>query len=315
MTRFFKAFCDSFHASRLIHRPMALLAVIIGIVAALSSGHAHAATRYPDATHARFSVTVSGDGPDIILIPGLASSGAVWDGTAAHLRAHYRVHVLTLAGFAAELAAANAQGEILAPSVEALDAYIKANHLDHPVIAGHSLGGLMALMLARAHPEDAGRLVIADSLPFAGLMMGPDVTVAAIQPRAAALRDGIIALPAEAFKAQQQGTMARMATSEANQSMAVQWSLASDRHVVAEAFYEDLTTDVRDALPSLRLPVTLIYPVSAAAGQTPDATEAFYKAAYAGTPDIHFARIDNSLHFEMLDQPDAFYAALDSALK
>jgi pimeloyl-ACP methyl ester carboxylesterase len=311
----FKLLCASFHKPGLVNRPMALLAVIIAIIAALSSAHhARAATPFPDAAHARFSVTISGSGPDVILIPGLASSAAVWDGTVARLSGHYRVHVLNLAGFAGEPAGANAEGEVLAPSVASLDAYIKAEHLEHPILIGHSLGGLMALMLARSHPEDAGRLIIADALPFAGLMMGPQASVAAIEPQAKALRDGVIALPDDAFKAQQQASLARMATSEAHRDLIVQWSLKSDRRVLAQAFYEDLTTDLRPDLTGMTLPIAVIYPVDATLGQSPDATDAFYKAAYAGAPKATFTRIMASRHFMMLDQPEAFYAALDAAL-
>src|SRR6201999_2699577 len=139
-----------------------MVAIAVAIATAISVGHSKAATPYPDAATARFSVTVTGSGPDVILIPGLASSAATWDGTVAHLKDHYRLHVLNLAGFAGEPAAGNTTGDVLAPSVEAIDAYIKANHLDHPAIVGHSLGGTMTLMLAKAHPDDIGKIVIVD---------------------------------------------------------------------------------------------------------------------------------------------------------
>ena len=35
----------------------------------------------------RISVSVTGQGPDVILIPGLASSAHVWDATVAHIAA------------------------------------------------------------------------------------------------------------------------------------------------------------------------------------------------------------------------------------
>src|SRR5690348_15221990 len=60
---------------------------------------APAAPAAPFDTHA-FTVRVSGSGPPVILIPGLACDGNVWDATAAHLAATHEVHVLTLAGFA-----------------------------------------------------------------------------------------------------------------------------------------------------------------------------------------------------------------------
>ena len=42
-------------------------------------------TAAADVVSARITVTVRGHGPDVLLIPGLATSGAVWDATASHL--------------------------------------------------------------------------------------------------------------------------------------------------------------------------------------------------------------------------------------
>lgn len=304
----FKLFC----------RPRTGLWIAIAVAiftACLSGHHAKAATHYPDANTERFSVTVTGSGPDIILIPGLASSAAVWDSTVAHLKDHYRLHVLNLAGFAGEPSGANANGPILAPSVEAIDAYIKTNHLKAPIVVGHSLGGLMTLMLAKAHPEDAGKLVIIDALPYVGLIFNPSATVETMTPTATALRDGIATMPDDAFKAQQTAGTARLVSSPANQKTVLDWSVKSDRHVFAQSFYEDLTTDLRPDMAAIKTPITLIYPVATAYGQSIATTEPLYKSAYAGTPNLTLVHIDNSLHFEMLDQPDAFNAALDAALK
>src|ERR1043165_8333378 len=47
-----------------------------------------------------FKVTVTGHGRPMILISGLVSDGAVWDGLVARYRDRYEMHVMTLAGFA-----------------------------------------------------------------------------------------------------------------------------------------------------------------------------------------------------------------------
>lgn len=301
-----KAFCRPL--------PMIWIVIAIAITAACLSGQkARAATAYPDADHARFSVTVTGSGPDVILIPGLGSSAATWDSTVDALKGQYRLHVLNLSGFAGEPAGANASGDILPAEVEALDAYIKANHLKNPAVVGHSLGGLLSLMLAKAHPEDAGQIVIADAFPFIGVIFNPQATVEAMKPTAAALRDGMEKAPADAFKAQQIQGAAGLVTSPENQKRVLDWSLASDRHVFAQAFYEDLTTDLRPDIAGIKTKTTLLYPVPS--GQPADRMDAFYKANYATMPNIRFTRIDNSRHFEMLDQPEAFNAALAAALK
>ncbi|MGZ3298972.1 MAG: alpha/beta fold hydrolase, partial [Asticcacaulis sp.] len=248
-------------------------AIAIAITAAsMSASKSHAATPFPDAAKERFSVTVTGSGPDVILIPGLASSAATWDGTVAHLKDHYRLHVLNLAGFAGEPAGANASGDVLAPTVEAIDAYIRANHLNKPVIIGHSLGGTMSLMLAKAHGDDIGKIVIVDALPYIGVLFGPTATVDQIRPQAAAMKAQMEAMPADTFKVQQTMMTSRMATAAADQAMILDWSVKSDRHVVAEAFFEDLTTDLRPDISAIQTPAVLLYPVDQAVGEDPAST-------------------------------------------
>lgn len=296
-------------------RRTAWIAIAVGIATALVvARHSHAATPFPDAAAERFSVTVTGSGPDVILIPGLASSAATWDGTVAHLKPHYRLHVLNLAGFAGEPAGANAAGDILPAEVEAIDAYIRAGHLK-PVVVGHSLGGTLALMLAKAHPEDVSKIVVADALPYLGLLFGPTATVDMVKPQAAMMKAGIEAAPADAFKTQESAGLSRMVTSPANRDLVLGWAMASDRHVLAEAMYEDMITDLRPDLGAIRTPAVLLYPVDETSGQDAATTEAFYKTSYSGLAGLTLVRIDNSRHFEMLDQPDAFNAALDAALK
>lgn len=290
------------------------IAIAVGIAAACASANkGHAATPFPDAGLARFSVEVTGQGPDVILIPGLGSSAATWDGTVAALKATHRVHVLNLAGFAGEPAGANAEGPVIAPSVEALDAYIKANQLVSPTVVGHSMGGLMALMLAQTHPEDTGRVVVADALPYVGLLFNPQATVAMMEPQAAAMRDGMVTQPDDAFRAQQTQSAAFLVSGASDQAKVLDWSMTSDRRVFARAFYDDMTIDIRPALPAMATPVTLIYPV--AQGMDAGQTEQVYASAYAGTPHLTMVAIPRARHFEMLDQPEAFEKALEDALK
>jgi pimeloyl-ACP methyl ester carboxylesterase len=243
-----------------------------------------------------------------------ASSAATWDGTVAHLKAHYRLHVLNIAGFAGEPAGANASGEVVAPTVEAIDAYIKANHL-RPVVIGHSLGGTMGLMLARSHPEDVAKLVIVDALPYAGVIFNPAATVETTKPYAAIMQAKIEAMSDETFKTQETGTLARMVTAPVNVARLATWRAQSNRHTFAQSLYDDMVTDLRPDLARIETPSVLLFPVDTADGQDATATQAVYKSQYAGMPHLTMVEIDNSRHFEMLDQPEAFNAALDAALQ
>ena len=54
-----------------------------------------------------------------------------------------------------------------------LHALIAKEKIAGAAVVGHSMGGLAALMLAEAHPGDAGKLMIVDSLPFIGTLFAP----------------------------------------------------------------------------------------------------------------------------------------------
>jgi len=260
----------------------------------------------------RFSVVVEGSGPDLILIPGLTSSRHVWDQAVASLGGHYRVHRIQIAGFGGEPARGNAAGPVLAPVVEEIHAYIAANHLHHPMVAGHSVGGLMTLMLAQRHPEDVSRALIVDALPFFGMLFGPATTPASAEPQVAAMRDSIAAMTDDAWRAQQIAGATRLASTPEGQAELVRDSMASDRSVVARVLYEDAVTDMRPALPSIHTPLTVAYAVN------PFATEASYgqlmRTGYASAPSVRLIAVEPSYHFIMLDQPARFAAILSEFL-
>src|SRR5690606_23369515 len=58
----------------------------------------------------RILVETKGQGPDVVLIPGLASTSAVWARTAAALEGRYRVHLVTVRGFGETAPGGNAEG-------------------------------------------------------------------------------------------------------------------------------------------------------------------------------------------------------------
>ncbi|HEV2651329.1 MAG TPA: alpha/beta hydrolase [Rhizomicrobium sp.] len=267
------------------------------------------------ATTDRISVTNTGNGPDVVLIPGLASSAHVWDATVDHLQQHYRIHVVQVSGFAGTPAGVNATGPVLVPVVKAIHDYIAANHLEGAAVIGHSVGGLIAMKLAIDHPTDAGRIMIVDSLPFIGMMFGPQATAEGAKQFARPMRDKILAGTQEAYAAGEPGQMARLVKSHnAEADAAVAAASASDYRVVAEVFYEDSITDLRPGLPSIKVPVTMLYPWDAATGVPQAKFDALYTSAFAPLPQAKVKRIDGSFHFIMIDQPALFLSEVDAFL-
>jgi pimeloyl-ACP methyl ester carboxylesterase len=262
-------------------------------------------------TRDRFSDEIVGHGPDIILIPGLASSRETWKATAMRLKDRYRVHLIQLAGFAGEPSRANATGAVLVPTAEAIDQYLVEQHLTPATIVGHSMGGTMALYLAEKHGADLKKVMLVDALPFyAVLMAGPAATAESVKPMA----DGIRASGGKMSDAQRAKMLAGMATSQADKNMIAGWSKASDGNVVANAMADDIELDLRPGLATIKTPVTMLFPDYAPVGSPPGATAPMYQGAYATLPGVKLVPITNSVHFIMLDQPAQFNAALDAFL-
>lgn len=311
MSHFFAPFL-SFRGNPLrVYRGLfALLSLLlVGIFPAQAKDHP-----VPVAEPVRFAVTVTGSGPDVLLIPGLGSSSKVWDATVARFKGSYRLHTVNVAGFAGVAAAANANGAVIEPTVAALRRYIVKNKLQSSVIVGHSIGGLMALELARSAPKDVRKIIIVDALPYAGLMFSPQASVAAMQPQAVQMREQMKALPDAAFASQQGMGVVRLVSAPAQQAIVAGWTVASDRAVFAQALYDAMTIDVRPMLGAIKTPATLFYALDTNAGQDETQTEALYRNAYQPLTQLKFKRFDNSRHFIMLDQPDAFFKALKAEL-
>ena len=279
-----------------------ILPALLALVALALPGAALA--REPAFQPTRFSVTVEGEGPDVILIPGLMSGRHVWDRSVRSLGGRYRVHLVQIAGFAGEPARGNAEGPVLDGVVEELHRYIAANRLRRPKLVGHSIGGLLALMLAARHPGDVERALIVDALPFYGMLFGADATAASVAPSAAAFRDSLLGMSEEAWRAQQPATLASLIRTEAARAPILADAYASDRSVVARAIYEDMITDMRPALANLETPLTVAYAVNEHA--TEERFGALVRSGFAGAAGPRLVPVDASYHFIMLDQPARF---------
>lgn len=84
----------------LLSRAVLTTAALLAATTAHPAYSANPAATTPTAFTVSVTGTGAGAGAPVILIPGLASSGAVWDGTVQRFCAQRQCHVLTLAGFA-----------------------------------------------------------------------------------------------------------------------------------------------------------------------------------------------------------------------
>jgi pimeloyl-ACP methyl ester carboxylesterase len=262
----------------------------------------------------RISIRTEGQGPDVILIPGLSSSPSVWAET---VRAHpgHRFHLVQVNGFAGAPVRGNTEGPVAAPVAEEIVRYIETQGLERPALIGHSMGGTIALMAAARHPERVGRVMVVDMLPWMGVMFGaPGSTPQSVRPVADQILAGMSGPPTPQGEAMLQQMIAGMIKTESLRAGPLAESRASDRGVSARAFHELITTDLRPELGRITAPVTVLY-VRPPQSPFDDAqTEAGYRQAYSGLKIAKLTRIPDSWHFIMFDQPARFASEVKTFL-
>jgi N-formylmaleamate deformylase len=263
-------------------------------------------------TQPSFAVTITGTGRPVILIPGLDSSGAVWDGTVARLKDRYRCHVLTLAGFAGQPAI---PGPFLETVRNDLASYIRDQKLDHPIIIGHSLGGFLALWLASENTDLVGPLVIVDSLPFLPAAFNPDATIETMKPMAEQMRAGMAAGGPQ-FLAQSEAAVKTMVTKPENVALVMSWTKATDPASAGNGMYDLFTHDLRREVQNIQVPILVLgtwiaYRESTTETTTRAAVDKTFQSQYAQVKHHKVVLSDNARHFIMLDDPDWFYAQIE----
>ena len=262
----------------------------------------------------RIGVEVRGQGPDVVLIPGLSSSPDVWESTIAALPG-YRYHLVHVGGFAGRPAGANAQGPVVGPVAEEIARYIRETGLERPAVVGHSLGGSWGMMVAARHPELVSRLMVVDMMPFVGAMFGgPNATAESVRPAAEQIRQAIAGGTGEGRRAQTEQTIATMIRTESLRPSAVADSMASDAAVSGQAMHDLIVTDLRPELARIRVPLTVLWvrPPNAPVDEAQMAQ--YYSASYANAPQARLVRVPEAYHFIMWDAPDAFRQALRAFL-
>ena len=191
----------------------------------------------------------------MILIPGLACGGNVWDGAVAHFKSAYECHVVTISGFAGQPALSDGT---VAKVLEELKSYIRDMKLQRPIIIGHSMGGFLAYWLGAELPTDIGPIIAVDGVPYYPALIDPGATLESQKPKAEMFRKMIPSQTPEQFAAINKMTLATMITDPKELERISASSNQSDPKAVAQAFYELMTIDLRDKLKSIQSPVLLL---------------------------------------------------------
>ncbi len=294
-------------------RPVRFCAFALALAAFTPGGRAGPVADSPTNTHPDFEVTVTGRGRPVLFIPGLATPGTIWQPVVDQLKATCQCHVLSLAGFGG--VPPTGTNPFLVRVRDEIIGYVHDAKLDHPVIVGHSMGGMMALWLAETAPELPGRLVIVDAMPFQAAIMNPTATEesarASIAPR--------VALYARAsraeFVAEQQKLAPQWVASADLATQIVAENGRSDPKTVSRALSELVSMDLREELGKVRCPVLVLGSLADKVVHAPrDEIIRAFHLQYAGLAGVRFEMFDGARHFIMVDDPAGFQKALDGEL-
>jgi pimeloyl-ACP methyl ester carboxylesterase len=300
-------------------RKLFLILLVALVPVAVLPVVAHARTADVIFVSDRIVVQTRGRGPDIILIPGLASTSDVWARTADRLDDRYRVHLVSIRGFGDVPVGANGAGALVAPVAAELRRYIAVRQLVRPAVIGHSMGGLVALQAAADAGRDRrggtpGRVMVVDATPFFPSLLSPGATVGDVEPLARIAYQALLFLGDEALRTQGNALGAQLGGAADSVFGTLGWQ-GGDRQVLAQGLYEVMTTDLRNRLPDIMAPVTVVY------GWSPDDRsprahlDALFRAGYRNLArPARFERIEGAEHMVMIDQPARFLAAVDRFL-
>lgn len=267
-------------------------------------------------TSNRIHVEVRGkaDGPDVILIPGLASTSAVWAKVVPALEDDYRLHLVTVRGFGEYSAEGNAEGYLGTAISGEISRYIGEQHLRRPALIGHSMGGQMALRVAADGGDTIGKVMLVDSSPFFPSLIDRGATKADVEPLARLAYQGVLMLGDDLLRSRP-AQMLDLGAGADRVFNGLGWQ-GGDRRVLAQGVFEVLTTDLRYRLPEITAPVTVVYGWSADANSPRAVVDDLFRYGFMNLRQpARFERIQGAEHMVMIDQPRAFERAVRTFLR
>ena len=263
-----------------------------------------------------FSVEKSGHGPAMILIPGLYCSGDVWKETVAHYKDHYTCYSLTLPGFAGQ--APIHADTLLTAITRDIARFIVQNHLQKPLVVGHSLGGWVALDLAVENPGLLGGVICVSSAPFLpGLSMGSDVSIDSTRKVGAMIKGYMVGQTPEQIRQGQVYVLPTMIRDTVHINEVMKMAVRCDPATQGEVMYELFSLDLRSAMNKVQCPVLVLGDWSSykSYGATRENVTEKYQQQFGKVPHVSIRLNDDAKHFIMYDEPAWFFGEIDKWMK
>ena len=264
---------------------------------------------------AMFTVSVEGAGQDVVFLHGLAASPECWE-EAGELLPGVRAHSIHMRGFAGLAPSAFRDPmNFLKPMADALAGYIRTLKAGPVAVVGHSMGGLVGLILARDHADVVDRLMVVDVPAYFSVLINPFATAASMAPFAQHSRRSYVERSKPDLQDDIRRTTEKLVRDPAHLARIVRWGANSDRQTIADVMAEVMVTDLRGDIQRIEAPVDVIYTWDRTTPASKLGLDQVYAASYSGLRDGRRLRIDDARHYVMFDQPAAFYGAVEAWLK
>lgn len=253
-------------------------------------------------------ISSSGSGKSVMLVHGLAASAACWGDLRAQLGPRVNVHLPQMRGFAGLTPpTGRVHGQYLKSMADELAAYLRKTAKEPVAVVGHSMGGIVSLILARDHPDVVDRLMVVDVPSFFSVLINPFATEATFSAFAEATRRQYLDKSAGELEDDLMRTARRLVRSKTDLARVVEWGLCSDQALTADVMAEVMTTDLRPDLRKINVPTDVLYAFESSMPISNMAVDQLYLSAYSGLNDCRLVRIDDARHYIMLDQPERFH--------
>jgi N-formylmaleamate deformylase len=202
-----------------------------------------------------------GDGPPLLIVPGITMPAACVEFVALPLAGLHRVISVDPRGRG--LSDQPESGYALTDYAADLAALIEALGLDRPFALGHSMGARIVAALAAYHPDAAGAVILADP-PLTG--PGRDPYPVALDPYVESLRTAKRGATADDMRP------AFPTWSDEHLALRARWLGTCSEAAVVETYERFHSEDLHALMPRIRVPALFVYgaesPVVPAAGLT-----------------------------------------------
>ncbi|MBM7333929.1 MAG: alpha/beta hydrolase [Alcanivorax sp.] len=241
-----------------------------------------------------------GKGPAVVIVPGITSPAVTWGFVAERFGRHFDTYVLDVRGRGLS-EASDTLDYGLDAQADDVAAFAKALGLRQYMVVGHSMGGRIAVRLARRHPG-AGfdRLALID----------PPVSGPGRRPYPSALPWYVDSIRA-ALEGMDADAMREFCPtwSEEQLRLRAEWLHTCDERAVVKSYDDMHQEDIHQDMPHIQVPVLLM-----AAGRGDVISDADVEEIETLIPELRVTRVTSAGHMIPWDDEDAFYRAFGDFL-